>query len=77
MKISRPADDQQVKLFGELCGGDCFEFGSNLYVKIVNVIGDALLLAGADTRMARFMPDDQCILVDVEISYTYSRPEKG
>lgn len=76
MKINRPTDDRQVKLFGELAAGDCFEFGSNLYVKTATATGDAVLLAGAATRMARFMPDDQCVLVDVEISYTY-KPNAG
>lgn len=76
MKINRPTENRAVALFGELCGGDCFEVAGNLYVKIANGTGDALLLARAGTRRVPFLPGDQCILVDVEINYAYRRPEK-
>ena len=75
MKINRPTETRAVVLFGDISAGDCFEFGNGLYVKTANATGDALLLAEADTRMVRFMPGDQCVLVNVEISYAYERPE--
>lgn len=76
MKINRLTEDRSVKPFDELCVGDCFELDGRLYVKTTNNTGEAVLLAGADTRMANPFPNDQCILVDVEISYIYRRPEK-
>lgn len=78
MKINRPAENRAVKPFVNIDNGACFELDGCLYIKSATgmLYANAMLLQECGCELEYIPSDAQCVLVDVEISYAYKRPEK-
>lgn len=77
MKINRP-EGRVVVLFRDIGDGSLFELNGRLYIK--SAIGilhaNAILLQECGCDLEYIPAETRCILVDVEISYTYISTEK-
>lgn len=79
MKIHKPTENRAVVLFKDVKIGDCFELDGCLYIKSATgmLYLNAMLLQECGRRLECIPSETQCTLVDIEIGYTYKRPEKG